>query len=541
LSACGPEAKDVTQPGSQGAAQQSIAAAVAVQARNIDRIMGIDGVVGTGVAVDADGRPIIRIFTQEPGVSGIPERLEGIPVNVEVTGMFVARQDPTTRFPRPVPIGVSLGHPEITAGTIGARVTNGTAVYILSNNHVLANQNDAAIGDAALQPGPTDGGTAPADSIGWLTDFQPIDFGGGDNTIDAAIARSILANLGYSTPATGYGTPSSITVEAYIGQAVKKYGRTTGLTEGGVSEVSVSVDVCYECAGAMCKKCKKSATFVDQIGITPGSFSRGGDSGSLIVDRDNHPVGLLFAGSTDRTLANPIQPILERFNVTIDDGAGSSNNNPPAASFTFGCADLTCNFDGSGSSDSDGSVVRWDWDFGDGASGSGATASHTYAPGTYTASLTVTDDGGATDRESQDLSVGSFLHVGDLDRANTKEKGGTWTAYARITVHTAQESALAGALVKGTWDNSGNTPTRSVTCTTDPLGNCYVSYGQIPNRDGNIVFRVDDVSCDVTCGGFGYDPTGVNNHDPDENSDGTSIRIFVTSDDDFDPSLVNGG
>lgn len=540
MAACGPDANDVTEAGGRRAAQQAIAPAVAVQVRNIDRIMGIDGVMGTGVGLDADGRPVIRIFTQEPGVAGIPDGLEGIPVNVEVTGRFVARQDPTTRFDRPVPIGVSAGHPDVTAGSIGARVTDGNAVYILSNNHVLANENDASLGDAALQPGAYDGGMAPADSIGWLYDFEPIDFDGGDNIIDAAIARSITANLGLSTPTGAYGVPSSTTVDASPGQAVQKFGRTTGLTEGEVSELSVTVDVCYECAGAMCRKCKKSARFVDQLGITPGSFSGGGDSGSLIVDRDNHPVGLLFAGSSSRTLANRIDPILQRFKVTIDDGS-SGTNSPPSASFTFSCTDLTCIFDGSGSSDGDGTIARWDWEFGDGTSGTGPTTSHTYDPGTYLAVLTVTDDAGATDQESQDVRIGSFAHVGDLDRANTREKGGTWTAYVRITIHTPQEGALAGAVVTGTWDNSGNTPTRSDTCTTDALGMCYLSYGQIPNSDGNILFRVDDVSCDDTCGGLGYDPTGTANHDPDGNSNsGTSIRIFVTSDDDFDPSLANG-
>jgi hypothetical protein len=153
LSACGPDATDFTEPGGQSVAQQAIAPAIAVQARNVDRIMGIDGVVGTGVALDADGRPVIKIFTQVPGVTGIPERLEGVPVNVEVTGMFVARQDPSTRFLRPVPIGVSTGHPEITAGTIGARVTDGTEVYILSNRARPTGEQPRTTSSAGLRPG----------------------------------------------------------------------------------------------------------------------------------------------------------------------------------------------------------------------------------------------------------------------------------------------------------------------------------------------------------------------------------------------------
>ena len=75
------------------------------------------------------------------------------------------------RFPRPVPIGVSGGQPDVTAGTIGARVSDGRRTFALSNNHVFANRNDASRGDNILQPGRVDGGTDPANSIGTLHDF----------------------------------------------------------------------------------------------------------------------------------------------------------------------------------------------------------------------------------------------------------------------------------------------------------------------------------------------------------------------------------
>src|SRR5206468_1580154 len=85
-----------------------------------------------------------------------PDALDGIPVVTQVTGMLVAFSDPTKRQ-RPAPLGFSVGHPAITAGSIGARVVDGSrTVYVLSNNHVLANSNDASIGDATLQPGPYD-------------------------------------------------------------------------------------------------------------------------------------------------------------------------------------------------------------------------------------------------------------------------------------------------------------------------------------------------------------------------------------------------
>ncbi len=228
--------------------------------------------------------------------------------------------DPTARFGRPVPIGVSTGHPDITAGTIGCRLTDGTYIYALSNNHVYANSNEATIGDTILQPGRVDGGVAPDDAIGTLAACEPIEFGPrGSNMIDAAIAKIKMVvvdgqevpAVGNSTPSNGYGTPSSTTAEATLDLSVQKYGRTTGQTNGVVDSINATIKVRY--SGGF-------AIFVNQIVITPGTFSAGGDSGSLIVtdDEDCNPVGLLFAGSSTMTVANPIDAVLDTFEVTID-------------------------------------------------------------------------------------------------------------------------------------------------------------------------------------------------------------------------------
>ena len=147
--------------------------------------------------------------------------------------------DPTARFERPVPIGISTGHPDITAGTIGARVTDGTNYYALSNNHVYTNENLAAIGDDVLQPGTFDGGSAPADVIGTLDSFVPIAFNGSANRVDAAIALTTAAELGDSTPVDGYGTPAATTVAATLGTEVIKYGRTTGQTMGTIDAINL--------------------------------------------------------------------------------------------------------------------------------------------------------------------------------------------------------------------------------------------------------------------------------------------------------------
>jgi len=290
-----------------------------VQERHTDALMTVEGVVGTAVGANENAQHAVLVFLERPGIGGIPKQLDGIPVRPEVTGRLEALArpvkpapvDPTAWFARPVPIGVSTGHPGITAGTIGCRVVDASGnVYALSNNHVYANENKASLGDWVLQPGPYDGGDDPVDAIGTLEVFIPIAFNGTANYIDAAIALSNTGLLGTATPSGGYGRPSSSTAAAKINMKVKKYGRTTGLTKGKVSAVNAIVNVGYDSG---------TARFVNQIVVVPGTFSAGGDSGSLIVtESGNMPVGLLFAGSSTATIANPIGAVLSAFNVMID-------------------------------------------------------------------------------------------------------------------------------------------------------------------------------------------------------------------------------
>jgi hypothetical protein len=324
-------------------------AVMVVQDRYTATLMTHSEVVGTATGLTEDGKPAILVFTKSEvrakadfkieslakgaAINAIPAAIEEVPVMVEVTGEFFAFGGPpgggggvdrTARFPRPVPIGVSTGHPAITAGTIGCRVTDGTNVFALSNNHVYAATNfldcepmpgyNCETGDPVIQPGSFDGGTTPDDDIGNVFDFEPINFSGGDNTIDAAIASTTTSLVGNSTPSDGYGTPKSSSIDPAVRMRVKKYGRTTGLTSSRISAINATVNVNYGDPGV--------ATFVGQIVISGGNFSAGGDSGSLIVvdggSNDRVPVGLLFAGSSSSTIANPITLVLERFNVTVD-------------------------------------------------------------------------------------------------------------------------------------------------------------------------------------------------------------------------------
>jgi len=217
-----------------------------------------------------------------------------------------------------VPIGVSSGNLNdlvylrnfCTTGTLGARLKGANnQYYALSNNHVYAVENKAQLGDPIIQPGMADNGcrSTAADQIGTLANYVPLNFSRtGQNLVDAAAAAVTTGTVGNSTPVNGYGTPSSSVVTATLNLAVQKYGRTTVLTHGSVTGLDATIKVRYDKGN--------TATFVHQIVITGnnGAFSDSGDSGSLIVTDNStaNPVGLLFAGSTSTTIANPIGTVL---------------------------------------------------------------------------------------------------------------------------------------------------------------------------------------------------------------------------------------
>lgn len=307
-----------------------LAAAMAAQELLNQNLLDQPGVAGTAIAFDPVGQPVVKVFLThlsvlETGALVLPASFDGHRVVSEVTGPFRALGDgpdltnPRLPFPRPVPIGVSTGQVDVTAGTIGARVVSGSRVYALSNNHVYANRNQAEVGDNILQPGTVDGGADPTDAIGTLHDFEPIRFCNPfplcpDNSIDAAVAATTAENLGNSTPSNGYGTPRSETATARLGMAVQKYGRTTGHTKGRITGVNATMNIGFR---------DRQARFSGQIVVAGAGFSGPGDSGSLIVadgagSDDRRPVGLLFAGSQTTTLANPIDLVLDRFDIEID-------------------------------------------------------------------------------------------------------------------------------------------------------------------------------------------------------------------------------
>lgn len=276
----------------------------------------------------------------------IPRTINDIPTDVVETGKIRALVDPKKHH-RPAPAGVSIGHVDITAGTLGCWVKRNEDTdngwYILSNNHVLANTNQGKFGEYILQPGVYDGGVLPKDLIAELFEFIPIKLtempaecnvakiiayianlpaklfnkshrikaysqAFEENLVDCAIAY--VTNANHVMPTINeIGNHSGKIIESVLGMSVQKSGRTTGLTVGEVEQVDVTTVV--DMGGG------NAAIFTDQV-IAGNSMSAGGDSGSLILDMSNNITGLLFAGSDEITVYNRIQNVIEALNIRFD-------------------------------------------------------------------------------------------------------------------------------------------------------------------------------------------------------------------------------
>ena len=212
---------------------------------------------------------------------------------------------------RPVEGGYSVGHPRVTAGTYATAVTDRVPFpgvprkyYALSNNHVLANSNNARIGDPILQPGRVDGGTFPADVIARLSRFVPIRFNGQCNYVDAAIAEGPFHMLDREIYWIGYAKGVA---SVRIGSIVQKTGRTTNYTTGRVTALNATVNVNYG-GGRVAKMCRQ---------IITSDMSAGGDSGSLLLDMNENAVGLLFAGSSTITIHNDIRIVQALLGIRV--------------------------------------------------------------------------------------------------------------------------------------------------------------------------------------------------------------------------------
>lgn len=268
----------------------------------------------------------VRIQTRElensPQVESIRQQARG-EVDIQYIGLPTKREGlswPRGRS-RPLKIGASIGHHSVTAGTLGAfvRSRDDGKVLILSNNHVLANENIGKEKDPILQPGTWDGGVNPGDKVGELLRWVKLRREGA-NLVDGALA-TIGPGLEYDARAlTGIGDLAGLG-DAILAKdgLVSKVGRTTDKTSGRVTAFELDNVVVQFGIGPI--------RFDGQIeieGADDAPFSQGGDSGSLIVDADRRAVGLLFAGNDHggangkgRTYANPLRAVLDALEVDL--------------------------------------------------------------------------------------------------------------------------------------------------------------------------------------------------------------------------------
>ncbi len=296
--------------------------------------------------------------------------------------------------------------------------------------------------------------------------------------------------------------------------------------------------------------CVKLARFVNQIAITPGDFSGGGDSGSLIVtsDANLNPVGLLFAGGDTRTIANPIDPVLASFGVTIDDSGTEppppvtdlaiTSVNAPASAIEGDLVRVDVVVENIGNQDV---VALFDVTLEDGATPIGAqtlsglaagatatvpfdwnTAGAAIGAHTLTARHTVSDDDPLNDSQSATITIEetppppAVIHVGDIDGGNGWT-GNKWYALATVRVHDSDEGPVEGAFIEGAWTVGWKVYYSS--CTTTTAGSCTMSIGNIHRRWPSVTFVVTNVIHPTAT----YDLAA--NHDPDGDSNGAIIEI----------------
>ena len=294
-----------------------------------EKLLALKGVIGVSVGFKEKGgkktdilsiRVLVKkkrrklwmkLFSPE---AMVPLEIEGFPTDVVEVGevkalILIATEKKRTDKWRPAPGGVSVGHKAITAGTLGGLVKDRKTgqIMILSNNHVLANSDmttteKAHKGDSILQPGKYDGGKDPADRIAKLERWIEINpFTA--NEVDCAVAvplseSDVSAEILEVGPVAGVGEPE-------LGMKGQKSGRTTGLTQGEITDLKATIRVQYPDGYLI--------TFKNQVLTTP--MLEGGDSGSKFLD-SNRVLRLLgFAGSDKVSCWNYISKVLEALKV----------------------------------------------------------------------------------------------------------------------------------------------------------------------------------------------------------------------------------
>jgi hypothetical protein len=319
----------------------AVQAVMSVQAEVTSDLMRQPEILGTAVGVDTAGTPVLSVYVDRDAaragevVRNLPRDLRGIGVQVELTDKFRAmagrRGGHTARQTPPIQLGTSggwtydLANGYCCGGTLGSLVLISAQQHILSNYHVFeadivsgGNNRTARTGDPIIQPGLIDVNCTNANAQNVATLVKKSSLPG--SNVDCGVAQVVPGMVRTDGAILEIGTISRSTVGASINQAVKKSGRTTGLTRSSVSGLNATISVAYEneCAGGAAF----TKTFTGQIVITNrgSKFLNSGDSGSLMVEdvaTNPRAVGLLFAGSSSSAIANPINQVLSFLGATM--------------------------------------------------------------------------------------------------------------------------------------------------------------------------------------------------------------------------------
>ncbi|KEI00773.1 hypothetical protein IRP63_04680 [Clostridium botulinum] len=205
---------------------------------------------------------------------------------------------------RPVQGGYCIGLPNYSSGTMGCLVKDRKSQYILSSNHVIAQNGKEKLGTPIIQPGEDFGGKVKTDKIGVLSKF--IKVGMGNNYVDCAIAKMdddmVSNNITMVGPIKGVSSPK-------VGERVQKIGSTTELTWGRIKAIGVTEAL--EFMGDI-------FVFFNQIITT--KMGAEGDSGSVLLDKDMKAIGLLMGGEDSYNIFNSITDVLNNLDVQIVTG-----------------------------------------------------------------------------------------------------------------------------------------------------------------------------------------------------------------------------
>jgi hypothetical protein len=290
--------------------------AKAVKQKHVDRLKAFPNVIGVGVGHELVGgkrtdRVAIRVYVKKKLPKDqlapdaiLPDTLEGFPVDVIEDEFWIqqGRREANTFLVG----GISVGNLLVGgAGTLGISVfDNRTGQELfLSNWHVLCFSLTCAAGEPIIQPGVFDGGTQ-ADLVAHL--FKAVL----NADVDAAVALP-LGQRPLFKEALEIGSVESFN-QAVLGATARKSGRTTGVTVGTVADVSLDITIQGYPGG--------DRTFIDQIAIEGSGVSAKGDSGSVWLNENDEVIGLHFAGSSGRAIANHIDRVFTALDINLNPG-----------------------------------------------------------------------------------------------------------------------------------------------------------------------------------------------------------------------------